>query len=162
MSFLSSFEKHRFKSHTKVNLMIKLSISVYLSTISPLPIYLKNLITASNHSIYTESSPFYYILFTMTCMSIVPHPVIQLLKIAYQHLKRKIIIRYFIKNQDDLNQAFIPSKYSYQDGYADHLVCIMLGVSFSVFFPIALYVVMVGIFVSYFIDKYNSMLFFIL
>jgi hypothetical protein len=155
MRFLSSFEKHRFKSSTKTTLLAKLSIAIYLTTVCPLPVYMREFMTLSGRSAVAEISPFYYLLFTMTCTAVISHPIIQLLKIPYYLIKRRFVIKQ-AKTQEELNEAFLPPKYKYEDSYANHLVYVMIGVSFCGLFPVVIFVAMLGLFISYFVDKLAS------
>ncbi len=155
MRFLSSFEKHRFKSHTKTTLLAKLSLAIYLATVSPLPVYMTSVITSSTRAAALETATFYNLLFTMVCTSILAHPILMALKIVFHFVKRWILTKR-AKTQEDLQSAQTPPKFKYEDSYSDHVVYIMIAVSFCGLFPVAIYIVLLGLIVSYFVDKFAS------
>ncbi|KAL0483120.1 hypothetical protein AKO1_015010, partial [Acrasis kona] len=152
--FLAKFEKHRFSSHVRKSSMIKLTLLMYLSTISPLCVYV-SMNTTENSTTLVESSSFYLLLLSITCVSAFSNVLLEILVVPYRYLKRKISLRFLVDDQYDLNKEFTPARYNYEQGYANHLSSIMIGISFSGVYPLSLYIVCIGLIASYIITRRN-------
>jgi hypothetical protein len=168
MFFLSKFEKHRFRSHTKRSLTYKLSFATFLMTIAMAVVYirldpddLKGLIPffVKINGYWAlpplfENQLFYYNIFNVVIIAVVINIVKESLLTPYHWVKRYMKAR-SSETQEELNEAFTPPVYSYPYRYAHQLKIIVLALAFGGLFPLIIPIVALNLLVSYVIDKFN-------
>jgi hypothetical protein len=162
MFYLSGFEKHRFRSHKYVSQLYKLAIALTLTSIFVMGPYMtkatdvngKISFASWNAPPYVELTQFYFSLFVMFCTAVAFNAGGQIIQWPWQWVQRWFRAFNSI-SQEELNTAYIPPKYHYAYRYAYQLKLVMLGIAFSGLFPLGLFVMTIGLAISYPIEKFN-------
>jgi len=164
MYFAASFEKHRFKSNARVSLTYKLSFATLLVTLAMAVVY-SNFDKSIEGFIpwfkprgdippLVEGQLFYYNIFNVVLIAVCMNLGKEILLGPFHFFKRMYLVRASV-TQEELNESYRRPKYSYPYRYANQLRIIIIAIAFSAMFPLAIYIVTLGLFFAYFVDKFN-------
>jgi hypothetical protein len=165
------FERHRYKSVHRRSLMIKAAIGSFLCAIVTYIPYLRAdheapsaftipwKINGINNgtgipTVLTEDSAFYYAVFNFLITAIICGILKEIILGPFHWIIKQYNTIQAL-TQDDLNWAYEPPKYSLHYRYSSLLSIICIALAFSGMFPMALWIMAVGLFFIFFVDKYN-------
>jgi len=159
---LGDFEKHRSKSSKQTSQLTKLALmlcAVGVCVMGPFMTEASNLsqtVPLINRPLeaFYESDDFYYQLLTSFVLGVVANVVIQVVQMPAYWLYKVVCARLAV-TQEELNRAHMPPLFDFTFRYSSQLRLVMLALCFSGLFPCALYITCVGLFLSYFVDKFN-------